>query len=70
MQRFLTFFTVFALGYIANDIVTEKRIDLIDTANAEVAGMDAYDLKYDYDFKKAVEDIVEDCDVDGDEIDC
>lgn len=29
-------------------------------AKAEVAGMDAFDLKYDYDFKKAVKAVVED----------
>ena len=35
----------------------------VPTAEAEVAGMDRYDLQYDYDFEGAVEDIVEDCEV-------
>ncbi len=34
-------------------------------AKAEVAGMDSYDLRYDYDFTSAVESVVEDCDVSG-----
>ncbi len=37
----------------------------IETAHADVAGMDSYDLRYDYDFKNAVKSIVEDCDVSG-----
>lgn len=32
----------------------------MDKSIAEVAGMDLYDLKYDYDFKRAVKDISED----------
>lgn len=32
----------------------------IPMANAEVAGMDRFELKYDYDFKNAVEDVTED----------
>ena len=32
---------------------------LIGTAHADVAGMDSYDLYYDYDFKKAVRRVVE-----------
>ena len=34
-------------------------------AKAEVAGMDYYDLRNDYDFKNAVESVVENCDVNG-----
>ena len=42
------------------------RVDItapiIGTANADVAGMDYYDLYYDYDFKTAVRKVVEsDC---------
>ncbi len=70
MNKLLVVFTIFSVGYIMNDIVKEAHMELIDKANAEVAGMDAYDLIYDYDFRNAVEDIVEDCEVDGDEIDC
>ena len=33
-------------------------------AKADVAGMDAYDLMSDYDFKRAVQSIIENCDVD------
>ena len=39
----------------------------IPQAHAEVAGMDAYDLKSDYDFKRAVKSIVENCSVDLDD---
>lgn len=34
-------------------------ITYIDQARADVAGMDRYDLKTDYDFKRAVTDIIE-----------
>jgi hypothetical protein len=34
-------------------------------AQAEVAGMDYFALRTDYDFKKAVRHVVEDCDVSG-----
>ena len=34
---------------------------VVSDANAEVAGMDSYDLKWDYDFKRAVEMVVEEC---------
>ena len=70
MKKFLVCFAIFSFGYIMNDVLKEVRFDLIDEVNAEVAGMDSYDLKYDYDFKKAVESIVEDCEVDRDEIEC
>lgn len=43
----------------------DESFSIIEEANAEVAGMDAYDLKYDYDFKKGVQAVVEDCDVSG-----
>ena len=33
-------------------------------AKADVAGMDAYDLMSDYDFKRVVQSIIENCDVD------
>jgi len=35
------------------------NFSIIPKVNAEVAGMDEYDLKNDYDFKDAVESIVE-----------
>ena len=43
----------------------------IQSVNAEVAGMDAWDLKHDYDFKKAVKDIIaDDCQISGNSIYC
>ena len=59
---------IFGSSIIALAILfrADESISLIGEANAEVAGMDAYDLKYDYDFKKGVEAVVEDCDVSGD----
>ncbi len=69
MNKILIFVTVFSFGYIANDIVREHGLDPIGKVYAEVAGMDYFDLKSDYDFKKAVRSVVEsDCEVvsDGD----
>ena len=48
-----------------NDILRENNLDLINVANAEVAGMDNRDLRRDRDFKKAVQYIVENCGVTG-----
>ena len=59
------FLIVFSLGYVANDILRENNLDLINVANAEVAGMDNRDLRRDRDFKKAVQYIVENCVVTG-----
>ena len=56
----------FVLGFIARDLSDM----MIKNANAEVAGMDSYDLKSDYDFKRAVQMVVEDCYVDGEYISC
>jgi hypothetical protein len=39
-------------------------------ARAAVAGMDSSDLRSDSDFRRAVENIVEDCKVDGEDIKC
>ena len=50
-----------------NDIVHEN---FLQNANAKVAGMDDSDLKSDNDFREAVEDIIEDCEIDDNEIDC
>ena len=76
----------FILSVIAVCLVLITAKLYIPEANAEVAGMDQFDLRMDYDFKKAViyliendyqieyaiEDIIEDCDVDLNykEIDC
>ena len=63
----------FLLSVIALCLVMITTKLYIPEAQAEVAGMDSYDLRTDYDFKKAVEyiaediaeDIVEDCTVSG-----
>ncbi len=76
----------FILSIIAVCLVLITAKLYIPEANAEVAGMDQFDLRMDYDFKRAViylieneyeieyaiEDIIEDCDVDLNykEIDC
>ena len=76
----------YILSVIAVCLVLITAKLYIPEANAEVAGMDQFDLRMDYDFKKAViyliendyqieyaiEDIIEDCDVDLNykEIDC
>lgn len=49
--------TVLNLGALAVNLAT--RVD------AKVAGMDAWDLKRDRDFQKAVSEIVEKCAIDG-----
>ena len=41
MKRVLLFIVIFSTGYFANDI--------IGRVHAEVAGMDTYDLRYDWD---------------------
>ena len=65
---YLWLLLAFCLGITAKVAIDE--IDFISAANAEVAGMDYYDLKSDYDFKKAVRRIVENCSVDGESISC
>ena len=50
----------FLLSVIAVCLIMITSKLYIPEAQAEVAGMDAFDLKYDYDFSKAVKDIVED----------
>ena len=42
-----------------NDIFRENNVNLVNKVMAEVAGMSWYDLKSDYDFKKAVKRVVE-----------
>ena len=63
---------IFTIGILIGLFITNySHIDFIQPANAEVAGMDSYDLKYDYDFKKAVKEIVSsDCHISGDDIYC
>lgn len=64
-MKYLIYFSIFAAGYIMNDVLTAFDIEIVRNLNADVAGMDYYDLKSDYDFKKAVKRIVEDCSVSG-----
>lgn len=56
---------VFCAGYIVSDLLNDMNISYMAPAQAEVAGMDYFDLRTDYDFKKAVRHVVEDCDVSG-----
>ena len=54
MKNFGIILMAFIFGYAVHDFSS-----VIPNANAEVAGMDSSDLKSDYDFKRAVESIVE-----------
>ena len=62
--------TIIAVGIIGINVQLFKD-DLISSANADVAGMSAYDLKTDLDFKRAVRSVVSgSCYVDSDYIYC
>ena len=50
-MRKLAILTAFLAGYVVNDMVGE----FAPVVHAEVAGMDRYELKSDWDFKRAVE---------------
>jgi len=56
---------LFGAVLIALAILFQPQIQsrYFSDAHAKVGGMDAWDLKYDWDFKKAVHSIVEDCSV-------
>jgi hypothetical protein len=58
-KNFFIFLFIFSVGYMFNDIIREYNIQPITNASADVAGMDQFDLRLDYDFKKAVAYIVE-----------
>ncbi|MDA0796762.1 MAG: hypothetical protein O2950_09580 [Proteobacteria bacterium] len=49
----------FLAGYFVSDITNDIGINIISNVTADVAGMDYYDLKGDYAFKKAVMSIAE-----------
>ena len=72
MNKFLLFLTIFSFGYVTSDLLGDNKINLVGEVKAEVAGMDSYDLRYDYDFKRAVRKVVENyCEVESDgDIDC
>ena len=59
--------TVISLGLLFNGLIPWINPPEV---KADVAGMDYYDLRSDYEFKKAVRYIVEDCDVVGNSISC
>ena len=63
----IAYIMIFVFGFMSGIAINQ----ITKPAKAEVAGMDAYDLKTDYDFKKAVKSIVEDnCHVYNDSIQC
>ena len=55
-------------GYLLGFYITDTiKVPLTQSAKADVAGMNRYDLRYDYEFKNAVKDIIEDdCQVEAD----
>tara|TARA_B100001027_G_scaffold108077_1_gene74471 strand:+ start:374 stop:595 length:222 start_codon:yes stop_codon:yes gene_type:complete len=70
MDRYKKFIlTIIAVGIIGINIQLFKK-DIVSNANAEVAGMNFFELRMDFDFKRAVISIVEDCKVIGSKIDC
>lgn len=68
IKNILIFTTGILFGlFIAN----YSNMNFVQPANAEVAGMDSWDLKHDYDFKKAVKDVISsDCHISGNNIYC
>ena len=70
MNRALLIIAAFSFGYVLNDL-TEGEVKIIPELNAEVAGMDYYDLRRDRDFKKAVQYVVSgNCYIDDNYIYC
>ena len=66
MKRLGFIVFIFVLGFVCRDLS-----GLISSeAKAAVGGTGYYDLKSDWDFKRAVKSIVENCSVDGDYISC
>ena len=64
MKKTLLLSVVFLFVYFVSDVLDSQ---FIQPVKAEVAGMNSYDLMYDYDFQYAVKDIVEDdCEVETD----
>ena len=48
----------FLAGYFISDVTNDWGVRFISSVNADVAGMSYYDLKNDYDFVRAVKDVV------------
>ena len=71
MDKYTKFIlTLIAVGIFSINVQLFKD-DIITSANAEVAGMDWFELKRDFDFKRAVKSIVRRCSVDSrGNIDC
>ena len=51
----------FCLGVIGKTALDEIGYDAVTVAHAEVAGMDNFELQRDFDFRRAVKSIVEQC---------
>ena len=71
MDKYTKFIlTLIAVGIFSINVQLFKD-DIITSANAEVAGMDWFELKRDFDFRRAVKSIVRRCSVDSrGNIDC
>ena len=71
MDKYTKFIlTLIAVGIFSINVQLFKD-DIITSANAEVAGMSWFELKRDFDFKRAVKSIVRRCSVDSrGNIDC
>ena len=60
----------FCLGVLGKTALDELDYNVVSSASAEVAGMSFRDLRRDKDFRKAVNQIVMLCRVDGSRIRC
>ena len=71
MDKYTKFIlTLIAVGIFSINVQLFKD-DIITSANAAVAGMSWFELKRDFDFKRAVKSIVRRCSVDSrGNIDC
>ena len=66
----LLLLVAFGAGVIFQAASNNSTVEIFPKAHAEVADMDYQDLRRDRDFKKAVQYIVESCEVDGEDISC
>lgn len=67
MKNFFVLAAVFCLGYAVHDLSDVA----VKTVKADVGGMSAFDLQFDYDFKQAVQKVVSDgCHVEDKKIIC
>ena len=63
MKKYITFLAIFVFGFMTSNILKEEKFNLISAVYADVAGMNYRDLRRDRDFRKAVKQIIENCDV-------